>query len=138
MYVRVTFVHDNFLNIDSNIISDSSAVLHLQTRHFVSSMPLQGLRPSVSPFSRNLINHKLIIQAERIESDSLKFSICQLISVLEIMFLPRSLVPELLAGFLLIENKFYEGRDVCLSTVVTAITLGRNKPSNLVGAKETQ
>ena len=115
MYVRVTFVHDNFLNIGSNIISDSSAVIHLQTRHFVSSMSLQGLRPSVSPFSRNLINHKLIIQAERIESDSLKFSICQQISVLEITFLPRSLVPELLAGFLLlIENNFYEGRNVCL------------------------
>lgn len=109
------FVHDNFLNISSDTISDSSALLPLQTRQFVSSMPLQALRPSVSSLVRKLINHKLIVQAEKIESDSLMFSICLLIPVLKIMVSPCPLVPELLAGFpLLIESKFYKGRHFCL------------------------
>ena len=64
---------------------------------------------------RNLLSLRIIFQAKRIESGSLMFSICPIMSALLITFLPCSLGPELLATFFLpVESKFYEGGHFCL------------------------
>lgn len=107
--------------------SDFQAILPCYIEHFACSMFLQALKPRGSLLRWNFVSHRLIVEVERIQSDSLMFSISPLISALEIMFMSCSLVPELLPGFLLPTEM--EGR------YFSDLVPSQSKASNSVGAK---